>query len=332
MVDANATAFVGMNNAVSAQCFCSLENTAPGCYNGGTLVTSSGSGMGGSDYYCVCPDGFKGPRCEQLSLRFTFSAASPSHSYALFDAFKLCDPMRVEFEFITERSKGLLLFNGPVNRDSTYFIAAEIYNRTLLVHIGYTNISFANVNVSDRAWHRVSIAMSLGAVQVVLDSCHELTAQLANYAAMVADQQRASDASDLDKVRLSLGGIPLSISTNHFYYSVLNVFEYEGCIRNVRVNGELRDLHLSGHIDEHNLADNSEQCDCEFLALCDPNTLYSRVDNKEFPWWIIIIIVGILFMLGKSSSHLIACHQSMSSRNVWDIIEPWSFNYKTMFL
>lgn len=119
-----------------------LEATQAGCYNGGTIRQSSG----GSDYYCDCPSGgYDGPRCQFLSLTFTFEKSSTSHSYALFPAVNLCDPMRIEFEFTTERSKGILLFNGPVNRDSSYFLAAEIFNSTLLVHIGATNVSFPNV-------------------------------------------------------------------------------------------------------------------------------------------------------------------------------------------
>lgn len=199
-VDANATAIVGMDNKLSTECYCSQgQNNQRICYNGGTVVPSDGTSLG-LDYYCQCPDGYEGPRCEKLSIQFRFSASSPSHSYALFEKFALCDPLRVEFEFATERSKGLLLFNGPINRDSSYFIAVEIVDKTLLIHIGYTNISFPNVVVSDKKWHRVDISMSLDAVQVTLDKCQSKTAIISNYNEMLANKQSGDD------VQLSLGG------------------------------------------------------------------------------------------------------------------------------
>jgi hypothetical protein len=288
-VDGNATALVGMDTIINPECYCSLENAQAMCYNGGTVVNSSG----GSDYYCSCPDGFDGPRCETLSLTFSFSPSSPSHSFALFRAFELCDPMRVEFEFSTERSKGLLLFNGPINRDSVYFIAVEIFNKTLLVHIGYTNVSFPSVVVSDKVWHKVDILMSLNSVQVILDKCNAQTVKIDNYEKMSADKLKTDD------VRLSLGGIPPAISINHYYYSVLNVFEYEGCIRNLRVNGGLRDIRLSNNQNEFNLAQNNQQCDCLYNGVCDAFNANSIVKSNEFPWWIILIVVGTLLMLGK---------------------------------
>lgn len=283
-VDANATGLVGMNNLLDTECYCNLEVTSPTCFNNGRLVYSAG----GSDYYCECPSGYDGPRCEFLSITFTFEKSSTSHSFALFNSFELCDPVRIEFEFTTERSKGLLLFNGPINRDSSYFIAVEIFNYTLLVHIGSTNVSFPLVNVSDRSWHKVDILISLGYVQVNLDRCNSKTQMILNYYQMMADKQTGDDN------RLSLGGIPPSISLNHYYYLMLNVFEYEGCIRNLKINGDYRDLTLKPN--EYNLAQNLQQCDCIYLKKCD-STAIRVVRTNEFPWWIIIIILAALLML-----------------------------------
>ena len=285
-VDANATSFVGMNNILNAECYCNLEVTQNTCFNGGTLVNSNG----GSDYYCKCPGGYEGPRCEFLSITFTYLPSSPSHSYALFKHIELCEPTRIEFEFTTERAKGLLLFNGPINRDSSYFIAVEITNATLLVHIGSTNVSFPNVNVSNRAWHKVDILLSLNLVQVVLDKCFSRVQKINGYSAMIADKLPN------DELRLSLGGIPPKISLNHYYYKMLNVFEYEGCIRNVKVNGDLRNLKLRAN--DFNLAQNEQKCDCIYLDKCDSFAIPGTYKN-EFPWWIILVILAALLILGK---------------------------------
>ena len=286
-VDGNATAIVGMNNFLSAECYCEPPNKQRTCYNGGTLINS----VGGSDFYCQCSAGYEGPRCEMLSLTFSFSQSSSSHSYALFNSFALCDPIRIEFEFSTDRTKGLLLFNGPSNRDSIYFIAVEIVNKTLLVHIGNSSVIFANVNLSDKAWHKVEIEMSLNAVQVNLNECNSQNLILQNYQQMLADRQAS------DTITLSLGGIPPAISTNHYYYNVLNVFEYEGCIRNLRVNGDLRDLKLTPN--QFNLVDNTADCDCKYQINCNPNPSPYHPPITPFPWWIILIIIAVLFMLSK---------------------------------
>ena len=86
-VDANATGLVGMDNQLSTECYCDITGQgaaaavpAQTCLNGGTTLKSDG----GSDFYCQCPAGYNGPRCEFLSIQFRFSASSPSHSYALF--------------------------------------------------------------------------------------------------------------------------------------------------------------------------------------------------------------------------------------------------------
>ncbi|CAF0737580.1 unnamed protein product [Brachionus calyciflorus] len=283
-IDANATSFVGLKNELSRDCYCNLEVKQPTCFNGGSLVYSKG----GSDYFCNCLDGYEGPRCEFLSITFIYNPSNRAHSYALFDKIEPCDPMRLEFEFTTERPKGLLLFNGPINRDSLYFIAVEIVNKSLLVHIGPNSVSFPDIYVNDKQWHKVDIAWSLNAVQVNLDKCNSQTIYLSNY------DEIKNDIQVTDDFRLILGGIPPAISTNHYYYNQLNVFEYEGCVRNLRVNGDLRNLKLRPN--EFNSAQNLQQCDCIYLNKCDSN-LAPVIRSNEFPWWIIIIILGALACL-----------------------------------
>jgi hypothetical protein len=285
-VDANATSIVSMDNQLSPQCF-SRVNRITECFNGGKRVGS----QGGSDFYCECPDYTEGPRCEVLSLTFKFSASSPSHSFAQFDAFDLTSPLRIEFDFTTDREKGLLLFNGPLNRESTRFIAAEINRTALIIHVGLSKIVFPEVNVSDKRWHHVDILLSQDGFQVVLDKCNSKHATIADYDQFLADQ------FDTDVSKLSLGGIPPTISNNHFYYSLLDVYEYEGCIRNLRVNGDLRNLKLSNNPDEYNLAQDGQQCDCLYRHICQIVKDKYTSEHNPFPWWIILIIVGTLLLL-----------------------------------
>jgi hypothetical protein len=86
----------------------------------------------------------------------------------------------------------------------------EIVDTRLLVHLGHTNVSFS-LNVSDKRWHQVEIAMSLDAVQVTLDKCLAKKATIAGYASMLADRQANRNGDD---VQLSLGGMLIHISIN----------------------------------------------------------------------------------------------------------------------
>jgi hypothetical protein len=100
-----------------------------------------------------------------------------------------------------------------------------------------------------------------------------------------------------DNSKLSIGGIPPSISSTHYYYATISVFEYEGCIRNVKINGQLRNLQLVPNA--YNLAQGN--CDCKYLdkATTDCINIAPVVSNYEFPWWIILIVIAALMLLGK---------------------------------
>ena len=162
------------------------------------------------------------------------------------------------------------------------------------MHVGYTNVSFTNVNVSDKNWHQVDIAISLNQVQVNLDKCQSITTTITNYQQMLQSRNESSI--------LSLGGIPPSISTNHYYYNVLNVFEYDGCIRNLRINGDLRDLALNPQ--RQNLAYNIP-CSCDYTVDCTVSTPLLVKAPSAMPWWIILILLGALICLGKQFDWLV---------------------------
>ena len=101
--------------------------------------------------------------------------------------------------------------------------------------------------------------------------------------------------------RLSLGGVPPEISKNNYYYPNLLVYEYEGCIRNVRINGQIKDLSLVSKAN-YNLA--TANCDCKYQYKQTTDCIVSgRIvpPTPEFPWWIILIVIAALILLGKLS-------------------------------
>ena len=79
----------------------------------------------------------------------------------MFNPFALCDPIRIELEFTTPRQRGLLLFNGAIDRKARYFISAQIFNSTVIVNIGSSNaITFNNIDVADKLWHKLDISIA----------------------------------------------------------------------------------------------------------------------------------------------------------------------------
>jgi hypothetical protein len=110
-------------------------------------------------FSCNCPSGYTGPRCELLTL--TFKPTSNSHTYALFNPFVLCAPTRIELEFTTTGQRGLLFFNGAIDREARYFISAQfVNNTTIIVNVGSTNIlQINNLVINDKYWHKLDITI-----------------------------------------------------------------------------------------------------------------------------------------------------------------------------
>lgn len=60
------------------------------------------------DFRCQCPSGYNGPRCQQTARSFR------GNGWAWYPALEMCDNSHLSFEFITRKSDGLLLYNGPI--------------------------------------------------------------------------------------------------------------------------------------------------------------------------------------------------------------------------
>ena len=70
---------------------------------------------------CTCPEGFTGPRCQQLKLSFTGAG------WAWFEPLSQCEAGKTSFEFLTSKPNALLLYNGPMNSNEPHdFISVEL--------------------------------------------------------------------------------------------------------------------------------------------------------------------------------------------------------------
>ncbi len=140
-------------NRCETELVCTLDT----CLNGGSCTELSGGGV-----ECVCGEEFLGDNCELLTVSFTGS--SSQSSYRAFDSLDIRGQGRLEFDFATVDSNGLLLYNTQLqNGRSDDYVAVEIVDGTLQVSVSHGNgdssVSFMSSprGVADGNWHRVVI-------------------------------------------------------------------------------------------------------------------------------------------------------------------------------
>ncbi|TGZ48742.1 Uncharacterized protein DBV15_06802 [Temnothorax longispinosus] len=169
MVNANRTALVGVRVDVIAECTCGARNFSKGescrnspCYNGGRCVEDR---FGLS---CQCPSGYNGPRCQQTARSFR------GNGWAWYPALEMCDNSHLSFEFITRKSDGLLLYNGPIVPPEV----DEIMIKDSRLHFRYNlnslrteerDIWLSAIAVDDGQWHTVRVSRYGSAATLELD-------------------------------------------------------------------------------------------------------------------------------------------------------------------
>ena len=135
---------------------CEQENTCNSieCFNGGSCGTLDDGGFG-----CVCTDGYDGDNCQLLTVSFT--ASHSGNTYRAYSSLHLSAKGRVEFEFSTVDSDGLLLYNTQLQSgESRDFISVEVEGGRLVVGVSHGEDSVRlvpDIWVSDGQWHQVTI-------------------------------------------------------------------------------------------------------------------------------------------------------------------------------
>ncbi|XP_049790251.1 neural-cadherin-like [Schistocerca nitens] len=160
LVDANFTSLVGLTIIVTPECRSRIKKFASEtcaeyhCYNGGHCLQK------GTNLRCVCPVGFKGPRCQQTVRSFQ------TGGWAWFSSLRPQAENHLSLEFITHKEDGVLLYNGPLSfatsNNVSDYIALEIRQGEprLLIHIddNTTELILKVTNyVNDGKWHQVDI-------------------------------------------------------------------------------------------------------------------------------------------------------------------------------
>lgn len=261
LVNSNRTALVGLRITTEVDCSCGARNhnktetckTYP-CFNGGRcLETRNG-------VKCTCSRGFTGPKCQQTVRSFR------GNGWAWYPPLDMCDNSHVGLEFITRKSDGILLYNGPIVppgkeggvSENSDFIALELesaYPR-LLVDYGSGTLELkikTKFPLNDGEWHHIDIFWDSDEVRMVIDYCKS---------GEVTEPEDGSEPEFDTNFCMARGRIPvfneyLNVNTplqvggvyrekfdyTHTRWQYMPIGTgFDGCIRNLRHNSMLYDL------------------------------------------------------------------------------------------
>ncbi|RWS06307.1 Pt1-cadherin-like protein [Dinothrombium tinctorium] len=280
VVNANETAFVGLNVWSQPKCVCTARDfteaeicrTRP-CLNGGRCSDTR------SGIVCKCPKNYDGPQCEALSRTFI-----NGQGWAWFPSLQTCEKSHLSLEILTQIPNGLIFFNGPLVRPDpgtavvSDFISLELLNGQprLLIDFGSgTTELIVNTRkqLSDGNWHRLDIYWNTQTVRLVVDHCD----------GMAIDQNRNIDKSRCENrtqiplfneylnlnTPLQLGGMVVVLK-NDLYLDLSFKWKYTptkigftGCIKNLVHNGYIYDLGSPGISTNSNTGCNPAQESCQ---------------------------------------------------------------------
>ncbi|XP_064467310.1 neural-cadherin-like isoform X1 [Ornithodoros turicata] len=260
MVNANRTAFVGVNTWVKAKCTCgardfteieSCRKRPPPCYNNGRCFDTY------TGVSCRCPSGFHGPQCQQTTRHFN------GKGWAWFPPLQQCEESHLSLEFMTERPNGLLLYNGPISSPDPGeivvqdFISLELNNgrpRLLLDFGSGTAELYVDVEetLHDGTWHRLDIFWDRQSTRLMVDNCMSARNHEGN---QTINRSRCENTTQIPEFNeflnvntpLQLGGTHVGKDLIAYNWRYRHTSEgFHGCIKNVIHNSDMYDLGSPG--------------------------------------------------------------------------------------
>nr|XP_018903845.1 PREDICTED: neural-cadherin isoform X4 [Bemisia tabaci] len=265
MVNANKTALVGVRVDVIGECTCGARNftkpeTCKGsqvhCHNGGRCTE------GKYGVSCNCPSGYHGPRCQQTARSFR------GNGWAWYDPLDMCDNSHLSLEFITRKSDGQLLYNGPIVPPEpeevlvSDFISLELEkgHPKLLIDFGSGTLELkvrTSKTLDDGEWHRLDVFWDTEMVRLVVDYCKSaVISELEDGSVPKFDSSSCQAQGFIPPFNEYLNvNAPLQLGGRHTseinpalyrWKYVPHGKPFDGCIRNVIHNSKLYDLAQPG--------------------------------------------------------------------------------------
>ncbi|RWS30382.1 Neural-cadherin-like protein, partial [Leptotrombidium deliense] len=294
VINANRTAFVGVNAWISPQCTCGARNfskietcrSEPSpCLNGGRCTDSSVGAI------CTCPPGFDGPQCQQTTRTFR-----DTKGWAWFPPLQQCEESHLSVEIMTQTATGLIFYNGPIVRPDpgvqvySDFISLELFNGKprLLIDFG-SGATEVIVNtlgdLHDGEWHKLDIYWNKEYVRLMVDNCQG--AEMDDRDPPRIDRSRCENGTQIPPFNeylnvngpLQLGGVvplpknELSLDLYFGWRYTHTKTGFVGCIKNFIHNSFMYDLGSPG---SHKYS--TAGCEASELS-CDSNQITRRCVN-----------------------------------------------------
>ncbi|KAG0724578.1 putative neural-cadherin 2 [Chionoecetes opilio] len=227
------------------------------------------------DWTCACPQPTAGLTCKVLTRHFQ----GDTSTWAWVAAVPPCPEVHVSLEVLTASHNATLLYSGPDHLSHAASPPSGSASREVLVlelrsgrpflmlDLGggpVTLVLTASYSLADSIWHRLDVIWKDELVEMVVDLCSGGTMDTFPSAKVTEDPtsrppppvppdahtcrgaaRLPSAARTLNHQRpLQVGGMahPAPSHTTHRWPQPVTPHPLKGCVRNLRVNGELRDL------------------------------------------------------------------------------------------
>ncbi|KRX36048.1 Cadherin-related hmr-1 [Trichinella murrelli] len=201
---------------------------------------------------CECRGLYKGPRCAGHVRSFR------GLGWAWFEPVQTCQKWNISLEFITQNSNGIILYNGPMlaRRHDVRemfvkdFLYIAVVRGQLVVNVDFGGMPMSVTStlddwkVDDGRWHTLELFASGKEVRVILDKCRRGNRrQHFDWNRCELKQVVQLDNDQLNSIYpLQLGGIA-PVHSGIAFRDFFNTTDgFDGCIRNVYLNGKILDL------------------------------------------------------------------------------------------
>ncbi|UYV67730.1 hmr-1 [Cordylochernes scorpioides] len=266
IVNANRTAFVGVNTWIKPRCVCGARDFSkaetcrvkpPPCLNGGRCTDGTSGISRRCGCSCKCPREFEGPQCQHTTRHFD------GHGWAWFPPLEQCEASHLSLEFMTLKPSGLLLYNGPISNPDPHetavqdFIALELDKGRprLLMDFGSGTAEVVvgvEDSLSDGEWHQLDVFWDRENVRLVVDSCQN--AKIEDSDPPKIDRSLCEARATIPPFNeflnvntpLQLGGVHHKHLVDYGWAHHHTREGFEGCIKNLIHNSEMYDLGSPG--------------------------------------------------------------------------------------
>uniref|UniRef100_A0A0N5C4L2 Cadherin domain-containing protein n=1 Tax=Strongyloides papillosus TaxID=174720 RepID=A0A0N5C4L2_STREA len=283
VVNANQTIIVGIDAFSTDKCVCPIFEAPKACEAGLCLNDGVCHNVNPSGFFCECRnDLLKGFRCQGTTRSFS------GQGYSWFKPMPACTSLNISFSFMTKDPNGLLLYNGPMgdreNRSNNInlrdeveykdYIAIRLINGYIYSEIRFNRLplTYLNLtkpyNLADGDWHTIRIAQTGKQITLTVDDCQSMISQ-GQESCFISVFSTDDDERLNVNAPLQIGGVaPLDDSYDYTPF-VSQAPDYNGCIRNLYVNGEHYDLATPDHSHQSTIG-------CKLWgSACDSNNIDS---------------------------------------------------------